>query len=873
MNLHKTPLFGHTFPLEIFEMIVSYLPLPTVAELMKSKDTNLALAARRRYYSNIQLNFKKLPHEDGYSSVTDEVLVMKISEFEALVNSDTFDQLIIKELSIVVEMDIVDFTFLHGKVFTKASSIVIDVKLWLDLEQGEPEELHWNWLPSSPLVQECIREISINYAYIDPDVPALPSNLRMLSFLYNYDNWNENDYGIIPRIVFPPNLQTVDSRIPWVSMPTYTGLPSTLKILMLENVLDFSVKAFNKLNFPDLKYLRLKNISNVTEINDHFKLPLLLKILELESLNITNFEQQTLPLGLQGLSISNCPLRKFRVDTFPDSLKELNLVETDIPSSEIGIIKFPPSFVSLLVTHTRLASLDFVNSLPGSLEILNLRSNSFVRLNGEAADSTRSHQIKFPENLQNLYLEDTEHLFTLYSPGDLVFPPSLRDLNLGSKKMDSVEGLKPLPPALNSLNLRYNNLVSVEGLRLPPALNHLDLSFNRLVSINELDLPPALTSLNLGFNKLNLVKGLNLLSALTSLNLRSNGLDSVKGLNLPPGLTSLDLSSNTLISVEGLDIPPRLTHLYLSGNSLQQFSKTLPESIETISLGYNKLKELVNFHLPVNCTELNLSGNPLQKLQISNAHDPDLKLQDLTLNEVAITTLSDISPLPQSLTSLGIVFVEVSSLSGILFPTGLTWLGVFETKLTSLKNVKFPPYLEELHLLRNQISSLANVHFPNSLTKLELFDNKITTIDAVRLPPKLKILNLAGNEISAINELQLPELLEKLSLADQKCDTPHNPVSTRKSFKLGKFNFLKASSKSSKAPGKKGLSSLTGLTKLPSKLEYLGLNGNNLSEKAVQHLEFPASLSQLLIYDNAFDNYDRWERKIKLTHPGMLFKL
>ncbi|ODQ77934.1 hypothetical protein BABINDRAFT_163297 [Babjeviella inositovora NRRL Y-12698] len=769
MNKHEIPLFCDIFPLEIVEKIVSYLPLLAVVEVMKSENASLASVAQRRYYSNIKLEFLDRPYDVIYKM--DDILSMKISEFDALLNSDTVDQLRIEKLLIYVDLLEDDFTFLHEKVFTKASIIVTDVILQF---YGDPEwylEFDWACLPSSPLVLKCIREISVWYPYIGPDVPPLPSNLRKLHLEFDYQHGG-NDNGISPRIVFPPNLQEFVSKIPWASMSAYTNLPSTLRTLVLEYVSGFNAEAFNELNLPNLRNLRLYRISGVTEFNELFELPSLLESLELGNLRITNFERRKLPLGLQKLSITQCPLKKFRVDTFPDSLKELILYDTDLPSSEIHIIKFPPGLVSLLVTYSRLTSLNFVNSLPGSLEILNLRKNSLGRLNetDEDADTARSYRIKFPENLQKLNLEYNEHLFTQYSPGNLVFPLSLKDLNL-----------------------HRTNMGSVDELDLPPGLNSLDLCGNNLVSVDELD--------------------------------------------LPPGLNSLDLCSN----------------------NLELFSKELPDSIQYLGLRSNQLKELINFHLPVNCTRLDLSSNPLLRVQFSNADHPGLKLQHFDLSKVAIAAIRNISPLPQCLAFLDIGSTEVSSLSGIQFPVGLSRLDATNNKIVSLENVEFPPHLEALCLLKNQISSLANICFPDSLLELRLSDNKITSIDAIQLPPKLKKLYFERNAISTINELQLPESLKILTMEDQKWNILLNCVSADGD-----------SSESLNTSRKEGLSSLAGLSNLPSKLWYLNLDNNSLSEQSFQHLEIPASLTMLSVSNNAFDDYYKWLWKIKLAHLGML---
>ncbi|ODQ80019.1 hypothetical protein BABINDRAFT_8199 [Babjeviella inositovora NRRL Y-12698] len=783
---------------------------------------------------------------------------MESSEFEAFADSDMSDHFRIKKLSVFAR-ETKDYGFLHEKAFIKASSIVTDIMLEHDMHRDE-EIFDWACLPLLPLVRECIREISVKSRLIDPNVPPLPSNLRRLEIIHS--GTYIPDKGA-PPIQFPPSLQEFIFHRPWGPISVYAGLPSTLQKLELVGVLNFSIESFNglklphlkdlrlvdisiegfnELRLPNLKFLELLDIAGVTEINKLFEFPSLLETLALEWLNLClwelnfhSFEQRQLPLALQKLSITMCPLKKFRVDTFSNCFKDLILHDTEIPSSEICMLKFPSSLVSLLVRDSWLTSLDFVSSLPGSLEILNLSRNSLGYLSPTDADTARSCRIRFPESLQVLNLAQNGSLFTLYSLSNVVLPPSLTDLNLTRTNMSSVEGLKNLP-FLRFLSLELNNLVSVEGLGIPSTLIYLNLSRNNLVSVEELDIPPTLTCLDLRVN------------------------------------------------------------------NLQLFSKKLPDSVTCIDLEYNRLRELVNFRIPVNCITLKLSANPLQKLQITNAYDPNLKLRDLRLNNVAITTLRDVSPLPQCLTRFEIscshVFSlsevslpmrlnhleatnnmitslenvefpprletlrlrknQISSLANVHFPDGLLTLELGDNKITSLDNVKFPPLLETLHLWKNQISSLVNAYFPDSLLALDLNANNLTSIDTIQFPPRLNVLNLGKNLISAVNELHLPDSLEMLTLANQKYDTLLNRASTRE--KLPEESYTSE---------RKGLTYLAGLSKLPSKLHRLELFHNGLSEQAIQHLDFPASLKRLIIHSNAFENYYGWKEGIRLAYPGV----
>ncbi|ODQ78672.1 hypothetical protein BABINDRAFT_162375 [Babjeviella inositovora NRRL Y-12698] len=757
MDSNAIFLTWDTLPLEIVDMIFSHLLLPLVGVLMKSENFTLAFVARRRYYSNIELNFCDSLGSSVHR-MDDNSLHMEPSEFEALASSDLLDQLRIEKLSIYVQKEIKDYRFPHEEALNKISSIVTDVSLTFAI-YGYNSMFDWACLPSSPLVQRCIQEISVQCGPIDPNIPPLP-NLRKLDIKGDYSYTTNID--TLP-VRFPLNLQEFVLRDSHGLLSVFANLPSTLQRFEIVKARYFSIDDFIKLKLPNLKYLLLREILSMTEINELFDLPSLLENLELWwidpyweldqpwELDFDSFERRQLPLALQKLSITNCPLNKFRVDIFPDCFKELIINTTELTSSEIRMLEFPPSLVSLLVAHAYLSSLDFVNSLPGSLKSLNLSKNDFgfLKETDEDADTARSYQINFPESLQKLNLEENGGLFTLYSLENFIFPLSLTDLNL------------------SGTNFR-----------------------------------------------------------------------SIKKLNLPL-LQILNLLSNNLISVEELDIPPSLTYLNLSRNKLQKFSKTLPDSVEFMSLEHNQLSELMDFHIPVNCTELTLSHNPLHRIQFTNADNPGLKLQDLNLDKISVTTLSDISPLPQYLTRLTISGPGVSSLSGIQLPVGLNHLKATYSKITSLENVEFPPHLETLDLQYNQISSLANVHFPKNLLSLELDDNRITSIDAIQLPLKLKLLNLRKNAISAINELQLPDSLERLYLNNQE----HEHL----------------------------LNLLAGLTKLPSKLHILDLCHNGLSEQAIQHLDFPASLKRLHVHNNKFENYRKWWIETELTCPWISY--
>ncbi|ODQ78105.1 hypothetical protein BABINDRAFT_40179 [Babjeviella inositovora NRRL Y-12698] len=253
------------------------------------------------------------------------------------------------------------------------------------------------------------------------------------------------------------------------------------------------------------------------------------------------------------------------------------------------MLKFPPGLVYLLIKRGRLTSLDFVNSLPRSLESLHLGENSLGSLirTDEGADVARPYKIKFPEGIHTLNLDQNRSLFTLYSSRNFAYPPGLTDLNLMQTNLSTAMGLENLP-LLRVLNLGYNDMGSVDDLVIPPTLIRLtsfSLTNSGVRSLSGARFPAGLKHLKLSGNKIASLENIELPQYLETLSLQENQITSLADFDLPDSLLSLEFGSNKLTSVDGIQLPPKLNVLNLKENAINTINELqLPDSLRELYL-------------------------------------------------------------------------------------------------------------------------------------------------------------------------------------------------------------------------------------------------------------------------------------------------
>ncbi|ODQ79109.1 hypothetical protein BABINDRAFT_162174 [Babjeviella inositovora NRRL Y-12698] len=741
-------LLWDDLPSEIVSKIVAYLPKLTLEVLMRSENERIAVMACRSYYECIELRFCE-PKMQGIQKPIDlSAIQISVPEFEALTKRNDLSQLHIKKLYVSVLNGIKNFSFLRGETFAKVSAVLSDVII--DLQSySEMEAFDWNWLPADPQVWECIRAITILDHRINPNIPPLPSKLRKLKI-------TQRDHAVAiktnaPIFELPPRLCELHLCIPWMPMSLYGEIPSSLEVLTLITVKDFSVQRFNELNLANLKFLRLQTIKTVGQIDELFEMPLLLEELELCHCSINRFRQGEMPPNLKALYVVQCPLREFRAGTLPDTLTSIRFHNTKLLSSEVRAMKFPPKLRILEIVHSLLTSIAFVNALPSSLTRLVLNHNALGDLNeADGIDPVGAYAIVFPGGLETLQLEYNWKFFSSYRPSSLVFPPCLMELALTGMHMGSVEGLQ-LPPRLKFLNLSSNKIISIEALTIPPRLTQLMLAYNSLEEFSKI-LPDSIETLNL-FN---------------------SGLTKLVNFHLPVNCSNFEISHNPLLKkldFSNADDPClKIRSLLLNRldiNTLGDISP-LPECLETLAIRGSLINTLSGFRFPLSLKVLKATGNQITSLE-GATFPPNLEILRLCKNK--ITSVANVE-FPASLLNLELEVNKITSIDGIKLPPRLKRFDVESNAIAAIRNLQLPDSLRLFSILGQECETLARS--PDDTTSpLRISSPRIGPLKGlsdisglVKLPSNLKTLELCENSLTeeGISNLEIPDGLTNLHM-------------------------------------------------------------------------------------------------------------
>lgn len=317
----------------------------------------------------------------------------------------------------------------------------------------------------------------------------------------------------------------------------------------------------------------------------------------------------------------NC-IRFFPGVKFPDSLENINisgsysietltgfkmsnnlqiLIACNNAITCIDNIKFPPNLKTLNLMDNRIYFLTYVE-FPNNLKQLNLSHNRI--------DSLKS--IEFPQLLESLSLS--------FNPIDnmkgVKFPDYLKFLDICCIPNDSMTGIK-FPDLLISLNLQ-ESMTNTRGLKLPPLLKELNLGSNGVNSINPLKLPNTIEDLYLGHNNIKTLNKVQFPSNLKRLFLGNNLITTLKNVIFPAGLEVLDLemdpdledNDKRINSLKDVMFPSRLLVLKLGYQSIKALeSVEFPPSLVHLDLSYNELKIIRNIKFGNNLKVLDLSGN------------------------------------------------------------------------------------------------------------------------------------------------------------------------------------------------------------------------------------------------------------------------
>lgn len=252
----------------------------------------------------------------------------------------------------------------------------------------------------------------------------------------------------------------------------------------------------------------------------------------------------------------------------------------------------------LYLAGNQLKSLNFISSLPDTLNILVANGNHIISI----PDGVFSKLFR----LNYLYLDDNK-IETLQND---VFQGliSLLTLTLAGN------GIKTIEPSafrglttLQALDLRHNSIRDLQNgiLAKLTGLKQLNLSNNKIAKATFADLAQSVDSLHLDYNEIEILEEDNFVQTpISTLSLTGNRISSIMcgALNLPT-LRDLYLSNNTLTTIEGDSYEglSRLRRLWLSENKISEIRKGACKNLESLYI-------------------LDISKNPFQKLENGALH-------------------------------------------------------------------------------------------------------------------------------------------------------------------------------------------------------------------------------------------------------------
>ncbi|KAG7401084.1 Leucine-rich repeat-containing protein 9 [Phytophthora boehmeriae] len=181
-------------------------------------------------------------------------------------------------------------------------------------------------------------------------------------------------------------------------------------------------------------------------------------------------------------------------------------------------------------------------------------------------------------------------------------------------------------------------IVSLDGLQ---RATKLDLSHNKLTKLSQLRTVLQTTMLKLTDNKLNGdgLAEVQHLKKLVVLNVADNQVSRipVEVLRNLRNLKGLVLNNNSISTLDWLPKLPELNSLIVSNNRISQIPQRVVEgfpSLTKISISHNLLEEIPDLSQLTEITELRLSHNRIKKLPAHLARLKNLKVLELSHNQI-----------------------------------------------------------------------------------------------------------------------------------------------------------------------------------------------------------------------------------------------
>ena len=467
---------------------------------------------------------------------------------------------------------------------------------------------------------------------------------------------------------------------------------------------------------------------------------------------------------------------------------------------------------------------------------------------------------------------------------------------------------------VTELHLGGNKISDISSLAYKSGLQVLDLSSNSISDISDISLigtPSFLHTLNLSDNDITDITPLAFIvtqsdwdytggdSYLENLYLGNNSISDLSPISIHIKLKILDISNNQISDISPIALID-LEELNLEGNNIYDISalELSVQTIDILNLKNNKLSDISPLSSINVRSMLNLANNEISDISALSEVDfgfhgyeeiaayPNSPSLDLTGNNIIDLTplkgltqldnlylgdnnISDLSPLA-GLTNLKILHLEGNPITlshkelleealattKIIWPTELiddydenreSWDEQFEVWLNDpnkyggtkvLQQIKWAKDWGYSHLdlnnnmgERQPITDITPLKTLTNITELNLINNKISDLSPLAGLTNLTWLTLSDNEISDLSPLKDLKNLTFLDLSSNRVDIWRDPF------------WLETTDR---------LTDITPLAGL-DKLEYLGLNDNNISD--LEPLTGLKNLQELYLDGNPISDF------------------
>ncbi|KAK0704754.1 hypothetical protein B0H67DRAFT_592265 [Lasiosphaeris hirsuta] len=329
----------------------------------------------------------------------------------------------------------------------------------------------------------------------------------------------------------------------------------------------------------------------------------------------------------------------------------------------------------------------------------------------------------------------------------------MRELELRSKRLESLHALHEFCARLESLDVSDNEIGNLNGI--PSSIRHLKMTNNQLSGLTAWDH----------------------LANLQYVDVSGNGLTSLAAFKGLVHLRSLRVDNNQITSLDGIKFHDGLQSLRARGNAIEEldFDQNRLHRLTDLDLKNNKIKRIINLEQLAALDSLNLEGNQLESFEIAS-EKPLLSLRYLRLNDNKLSAL-DLKMIPH----IRLLHADrncLSKISGLSRARRIDSLSLREQRgkePLDIPNLLSRAYeVRKLYLSGNLLEAFAPTVDLLNLQLLELANCGLQSLpeNLGLMLPNLRVLNINLNAMADLTPLRyIPRLKRVLASGNRLADS------------------------------------------------------------------------------------------------------